>query len=113
MGQPKLSRRERLRAETAAEIKAVALRHMATGGAAAISLRAIARDMGMTAGAIYSYYDTRDALINALITDVYNSLADTLEAAVLVIFVLIALGLAEGRFPQVYPGHAVGLYWVA
>ncbi|MEV7684019.1 MULTISPECIES: TetR/AcrR family transcriptional regulator [unclassified Streptomyces] len=81
MGQPKLSRRERLRAETAAEIKAVALRHMATGGAAAISLRAIARDMGMTAGAIYSYYDTRDALINALITDVYNSLADTLEAA--------------------------------
>ncbi|MFE4175517.1 site-2 protease family protein [Streptomyces sp. NPDC056909] len=33
--------------------------------------------------------------------------------SVLVIFVLIALGLAEGRFPQVYPGHAVGLYWVA
>ncbi|MGW6740737.1 hypothetical protein ACWGDX_08325 [Streptomyces sp. NPDC055025] len=30
--------------------------------------------------------------------------------SVLVIFVLIALGLAEGRFPQVYPGHAVGLY---
>ncbi|MFD7894915.1 site-2 protease family protein [Streptomyces sp. NPDC059743] len=33
--------------------------------------------------------------------------------SVLVIFVLITLGLAEGRFPQVYPGHAVGLYWVA
>jgi AcrR family transcriptional regulator len=81
MGQPTLSRRERLRAETAAEIKATALKHMAAGGAAAMSLRAIARDMGMTAGAIYSYYETRDALINALITDVYTSLADTLEAA--------------------------------
>ncbi|MEU4349683.1 TetR/AcrR family transcriptional regulator [Streptomyces sp. NPDC023838] len=81
MGQPTLSRRERLRAETAAEIKATALKHMAATGAAALSLRAIARDMGMTAGAIYSYYDTRDALINALITDVYTSLADALEAA--------------------------------
>lgn len=81
MGQPKLSRRERLRAETAAEIKATALKHMAAGGAATLSLRAIARDMGMTAGAIYSYYETRDALINSLITDVYTSLADTLEDA--------------------------------
>ena len=52
MDQPTLSRRERLRAETAAEIKATALKQMATGGAAAVSLRAIARDMGMTAGAI-------------------------------------------------------------
>jgi AcrR family transcriptional regulator len=37
--------------------------------------------MGMTAGAIYSYYDTRDALITALITDVHNVLADAEEAA--------------------------------
>ncbi|MBL7502483.1 TetR/AcrR family transcriptional regulator [Frankia sp. CNm7] len=81
MAQPTLSRRERLRAETAAEIKVTALKQMAAGGAAAVSLRAIARDMGMTAGAIYSYYDTRDALINTLISDVYTSLADTLEAA--------------------------------
>ncbi|WP_326594878.1 TetR/AcrR family transcriptional regulator [Streptomyces sp. NBC_01803] len=81
MAGPKQSRRERLRAETAAEIKTIALAHMVEGGAAALSLRAIAREMGMTAGAIYSYFDTRDDLITALIVDVYTSLADRLEAA--------------------------------
>ncbi|GGR66148.1 TetR/AcrR family transcriptional regulator [Streptomyces roseolus] len=82
MADPKPSRRERLRAEAAQEIKAIALKHMAENGTAAVSLRAIAREMGMTAGAIYSYYDTRDALIAALVADVYNSLAHALEEAV-------------------------------
>ena len=81
MADPKLSRRERLRVETAQEIKTIALKHMAENGTAAVSLRAIARDMGMTAGAIYSYYDTRDKLITALIADVYHGLADILEQA--------------------------------
>lgn len=82
MADPKPSRRERLRAEAAQEIKTIALKHMAENGTAAVSLRAIAREMGMTAGAIYSYYDTRDDLITALIADVYNSLAATLEEAI-------------------------------
>ncbi|MEU8984734.1 TetR/AcrR family transcriptional regulator [Streptomyces sp. NPDC048309] len=82
MADPKPSRRERLRAEAAQEIKTIALKHMAENGTAAVSLRAIAREMGMTAGAIYSYYDTRDDLITALVADVYNSLAETLEAAI-------------------------------
>ncbi|MFF7282312.1 TetR/AcrR family transcriptional regulator [Streptomyces griseorubiginosus] len=82
MADPKPSRRERLRAEAAQEIKTIALKHMAENGTAAVSLRAIAREMGMTAGAIYSYYDTRDDLITALIADVYNSLAQALEEAV-------------------------------
>ncbi|GAA3058597.1 TetR/AcrR family transcriptional regulator [Streptomyces glomeratus] len=72
----------RLREATTAEIKATALKHMASSGTAAISLRAIARDMGMTAGAIYSYFDTRDNLVSVLIADVYSGLADTLEAAI-------------------------------
>ncbi|MFE5256936.1 TetR/AcrR family transcriptional regulator [Streptomyces coelicoflavus] len=75
------SRRARLRAETTAEIKTIALKHMATDGPAGISLRAIARAMGMTAGAIYSYFTSRDDLITALTADVYDSLAKTLEAA--------------------------------
>jgi AcrR family transcriptional regulator len=75
------SRRQRLRTETADEIKTIALRLMAKGGPDAISLRAIAREMGMTAGAIYGYYATRDDLITALIMDVYTSLVDTVEAA--------------------------------
>lgn len=54
---------------------------MAASGPDAITLRAIAREMGMTAGAIYGYYATRDDLITTLIRDVHTSLVDTLEAA--------------------------------
>jgi AcrR family transcriptional regulator len=75
------TRRERLRTETTNEIKRVALQLMADGGPDAISLRAIAREMRMTAGAIYGYYATRDTLITTLINDVYTSLVDAVEAA--------------------------------
>ncbi|MGV9776487.1 TetR/AcrR family transcriptional regulator [Streptosporangium sp. NPDC003464] len=75
------SRRDRLRAQTSAEIKAIAMKLMADGGPDAISLRAIAREMGMTAGAIYSYFATRDDLITTLIGDVYTSAVDAAEAA--------------------------------
>ncbi|MFF0267622.1 TetR/AcrR family transcriptional regulator [Kribbella sp. NPDC004536] len=75
------TRRARLRAQTTAEIKDVALRALTEHGAAGISLRAIARDMGMTAGAIYSYFETRDALITALMVDIHNALADAELAA--------------------------------
>ncbi|MET9259678.1 TetR/AcrR family transcriptional regulator [Amycolatopsis sp. NPDC004079] len=75
------SRRERLRAEASQEIKAIALRLMTEGGPSAISLRAIAREMGMTAGALYGYYATRDDLVNALIAEIYSALAGKEEAA--------------------------------
>jgi AcrR family transcriptional regulator len=74
-------RRERLRAETTAEIKEVALELMASGGPDAITLRAIAREMGMTANAIYGYFATRDDLVTTLINDVYTALADTVDSA--------------------------------
>ncbi|MEQ0559931.1 TetR/AcrR family transcriptional regulator [Amycolatopsis sp. NEAU-NG30] len=81
MGSATTSRRARLRTETTAEIKRVALELMASGGPGSITLRAIAREMGMTANAIYGYFATRDDLLTALIKDVYTELADTLEAA--------------------------------
>ncbi|MCX4956797.1 TetR/AcrR family transcriptional regulator [Streptomyces virginiae] len=74
-------RRERLRAETTAEIKGVALALMASGGPDAITLRAIAREMGMTANAIYGYFATRDDLVTTLIDDVYTGLADAVDGA--------------------------------
>jgi AcrR family transcriptional regulator len=77
----RVSRRERLRAEAAQEIKTIAVRLMAEGGPSAISLRAIAREMGMTAGALYGYYATRDDLVTELIADVYTALADAEEQA--------------------------------
>ncbi|MEV5834358.1 TetR/AcrR family transcriptional regulator [Nocardia sp. NPDC052112] len=81
MGTATPSRRELRRSETTAEIKQVALRLMAEGGPGAITLRAIAREMGMTPNAVYSYFPTRDDLITALINDVYSELADAVEAA--------------------------------
>jgi AcrR family transcriptional regulator len=76
-----MGRRERLRAETTAEIKKVALELMASSGPDAITLRAIAREMGMTANAIYGYFAARDELVTTLINDVCTALADTLDAA--------------------------------
>ncbi|WP_424636817.1 TetR/AcrR family transcriptional regulator [Embleya sp. AB8] len=75
------TRRARLRVETACEIRTIALRLLAEGGPGAITLRAIAREMGMTANAIYGYYATRDELVSVLISDVYTSLVEVAEEA--------------------------------
>lgn len=75
------SRREKLRESTIEEIKKIALSQMATGGAAAISLRAIAAEIGMQAPSLYNYYKNRDDLVTALIVDAYNSLGDATHAA--------------------------------
>lgn len=75
------TRRERVRAETTVEIKEIAVQQMAEQGAASLSLRSIAREMGMSAPALYHYFPNRDALVTALIVDAYNSLAAALRAA--------------------------------
>jgi AcrR family transcriptional regulator len=76
-----LSRREQARIETTAEIKAIARQQMAEVGAAALSLRAIAREMGMSAPALYRYFENRDALVTALIVEAYESLGTAMGAA--------------------------------
>jgi AcrR family transcriptional regulator len=81
MEAPPPSRRARQREQTSQEIKDVGLRHVAEAGPGALSLRAIGREMGMTAGAIYSYFDDRQALLDALVEDVYADLAGVLEQA--------------------------------
>jgi AcrR family transcriptional regulator len=72
--------RARVRAEMIDEIKVVARRHIA-GEGAALSLRAVARDMGMVSSALYRYFRNRDDLLTALILDAYNSMGDAVEAA--------------------------------
>ena len=59
--------RERVREEMTAEILSVAGDHLARDGAAALSLRSIARELGMAPSALYRYFDGRDALLSALI----------------------------------------------
>ena len=78
---PPIGRRERLRAEAVEQIKAAALDQLRTEGAAGLSLRAVARAVGMSSPGLYRYYASRDELLTALITDVYDDLAQALERA--------------------------------
>ena len=80
LSMPAGSIRARVRAEMIAEIKAVARRHLETDGAN-LSLRAVARDMGMVSSALYRYFASRDDLLTALILDAYNALGEAAEAA--------------------------------
>jgi AcrR family transcriptional regulator len=65
----------------AAEILAVAREHLAEQGAAALSLRSVARELELAPSALYRYFDGRDALLSALIMAAYESLADETELA--------------------------------
>ncbi|MGW5735144.1 MULTISPECIES: TetR/AcrR family transcriptional regulator [Streptomyces] len=73
--------RERYRAQVRAEVKERAWEQIATAGASALSLNAIAKQMGMSGPALYRYFAGRDELITDLIRDAYRSLADTVHAA--------------------------------
>jgi AcrR family transcriptional regulator len=77
----KPGRREIVREATLQEIKRVAQKMMEEQGAGALSLRAIAAEMGMSAPALYNYYESRDDLLTTLIVDAYSSLGDTMRAA--------------------------------
>ena len=66
--------RERARAEITAEILDTAREHLGRDGAAALSLRAVARDLGMVSSAVYRYVPNRDALLTMLIIDAYDGL---------------------------------------
>jgi AcrR family transcriptional regulator len=73
--------RARVREELTSEIKAVARRQLATEGAN-LSLRAIARELGMVSSAVYRYFPSRDDLLTALIIDCYNELGEVAERSV-------------------------------
>uniref|UniRef100_UPI0013B38CCA TetR/AcrR family transcriptional regulator n=1 Tax=Nonomuraea lactucae TaxID=2249762 RepID=UPI0013B38CCA len=73
--------RERVRAELTREIADIARRRLATEGAGGLSLRAVAREMGMVSSAIYRYFPSRDDLLTALIIDGYNALGEAVERA--------------------------------
>lgn len=64
-----------------AEIKRHAVAQVAEAGPLGVSLRGIARTMGMTSSALYRYFESREQLVGELIADGYESLADDLEAA--------------------------------
>jgi AcrR family transcriptional regulator len=73
--------RERARAELTREIKEEARRQLAASGAHGLSLRSVARELGMVSSALYRYFGSRDELLTALIIDAYDALGAAAEAA--------------------------------
>ncbi len=73
--------RARVRAELTAEIERLARAQVEQHGATNLSLRAIARDLGMASSAIYRYFPSRDDLLTALLVDAYNELGAVAEDA--------------------------------
>ncbi|GGX58304.1 TetR family transcriptional regulator [Streptomyces fructofermentans] len=73
--------RARARIEVTAAIKDEARRQLAVDGASKLSLRAVARELGMVSSALYRYFPSRDDLLTALIIDAYDSLGASAEEA--------------------------------
>ncbi|MFG2307838.1 TetR/AcrR family transcriptional regulator [Streptomyces sp. NPDC048566] len=67
--------RDRFRAQVRQEVKTAALRQLSEGGPEALSLNAIARQLGMTGPALYRYFANRDSLLTELVVDAYGDLA--------------------------------------
>ncbi|MEU0784048.1 TetR/AcrR family transcriptional regulator [Streptomyces sp. NPDC006173] len=70
--------RDRFRAQVRQEVKTAALRQLAEGGPEALSLNAIAKQLGMTGPALYRYFTNRDSLLTELVIDAYADLTSTL-----------------------------------
>ena len=73
--------RARARAELLADVSRIARSHLAASGAAELSVRAVARELGVASSALYRYYPSRDALLTRLIIDAYDELGTAVESA--------------------------------
>ncbi|WP_163509613.1 TetR/AcrR family transcriptional regulator [Fodinicola acaciae] len=71
--------RERARTELTREIKEEARRQLAAEGAERLSLRGVARELGLVSSALYRYFPSKDELLTALIIDAYNAIGDAAE----------------------------------
>ena len=73
--------RQETREKIETQIIELGRRHLVTEGAAGLSLRAIARDLGMVSSAVYRYVASRDDLLTLLLVDAYSELADAVDRA--------------------------------
>jgi AcrR family transcriptional regulator len=79
--EPAIGPRERYRQQVRAEVQGLAWAQVEQAGASALSLKAIAKQLGMTAPALYRYFASRDDLLTELILSAYRDLAEVVEAA--------------------------------
>lgn len=76
-----MGKRQESRDRIESQIIELGRRHLITEGAAGLSLRAIARDLGMVSSAVYRYVSSRDELLTLLLVDAYSDLADAVDDA--------------------------------
>jgi AcrR family transcriptional regulator len=98
MTEPSPTARARARAGMIEDIKHAARVRLAAEGPN-LSLRAVARDIGVVSSAVYRYFASRDELLTALIIDAYDDLGEAVEMAEGAVprRELIARWLAAGR----------------
>ena len=76
-----MGKRQESRVRVQAQIIELGRRHLVTEGAAGLSLRAIARELGMVSSAVYRYVASRDELLTLLLVDAYTDLAESVDRA--------------------------------
>ncbi|MET9199646.1 TetR/AcrR family transcriptional regulator [Gordonia sp. NPDC003585] len=114
MGTTTRSKRAENRAAMEAEIRRLGREQLTTYGAAGLSLRAIARDLGVVSSAVYRYVPSRDDLLTLLVVEAYTDLADTVDAAAAADGTnrerILAMALAVRRWAVADPARWALLY---
>ena len=110
-----MGKRQESREQIEARIIELGRRQLVDGGAAALSVRAIARDLGMVSSAVYRYVSSRDELLTLLLIDAYSDLADTVDRARETVGDLwsddvIAIARAARRWAVAHPARWALLY---
>jgi AcrR family transcriptional regulator len=110
-----VGKREESRAQTEARIVELGRRQLVERGAAGLSVREIARDLGMVSSAVYRYVSSRDELLTLLLVDAYSELADAVDRARETVGDLwsddvIAIARATRRWAVAHPARWALLY---
>ena len=110
-----MGKRRESREQIEARIVELGRRQLVERGATALSLRAIARDLGMVSSAVYRYVSSRDELLTLLLVDAYSDLADTVDKARESVGELwsddvIAIARAARRWAVAHPARWALLY---
>jgi AcrR family transcriptional regulator len=111
-----VGKRQESREQIEARIVELGRRHLVDRGAAGLSLRAIARDLGMVSSAVYRYVSSRDELLTLLLIDAYSDLAETVDAARDIVMGelwsddVVAIARAARRWAVAHPAQWALLY---
>ena len=102
--------RQRARLETEAQITRIGNRMIDEDGVERLSLRAIARELGVVSSAVYRYVKNRDELLTILISDAFNRVADDVDAALEKERSVASLALAMLDWARRFPNRWTLIY---